>query len=127
VGFTVVDTGGIDALPFRGDTDPLAEDSVPFISLIRAQAELAIAEADVIVFLTDAAAGLTPADEEVANILRRSDKPIILAANKAESPRVREAAVEFYALGLDELHLVSALHGQGVADLLDRVVEAQCG
>jgi len=94
------------------------------VPLIRAQAELAIAEADVVIFLTDAAVGATPADEEVAQILRRSQKPVFVVANKAESPRVREAAVEFYSLGLGEVHVISALHGQGVADLLDLVVAA---
>lgn len=131
VRFTVVDTGGIEVLPEKvaagvrpGPMRPLAEDSVDFIPLIRAQAEIAIAEADVVIFLTDATTGLTPADEEVADILRRSKKPVLLAANKAESPRVREAAVEFYALGLGEVYPISALHGIGVADLLDRVVQA---
>ncbi|RME35782.1 MAG: ribosome biogenesis GTPase Der, partial [Thermoflexia bacterium] len=129
--FTVVDTGGIEVLPERvvrgerpGPERPLAEDSAAFIPLIRAQAEQAIAEADVVVFLTDAAAGLTLADREVADILRRSQKPVFLAANKAESPRVREATVEFYELGLGEVYPISALHGYGVADLLDRVVQA---
>ncbi len=129
--FTVVDTGGIEVLPERvvaglrpGPERLLAEDSAAFIPLIRAQAELAIAGADAVIFLTDAIAGLTPADEEVSDILRRSQKPVFLAANKAESPRVREEAVEFYALGLDEVYPISALHGQGVADLLDLVVNS---
>ncbi len=129
--FTVVDTGGIEVWPERvavgqrpAPDRPLAEDSAPFIPLIRAQAEQAIAEADVVVFLTDAITGPTPADREVADILRRSRKPVFLAANKAESPRVREAAVEFYELGLGDVHPISALHGHGVADLLDRVVQA---
>ncbi len=131
VAFTVVDTGGIEVWPERvvegqrpAPAQPLAEDSAPFIPLIRAQAEQAIAEADVVVFLTDAIAGPTPADQEVAEILRQSQKPVFLAANKAESPRTREAAVEFYELGLEEVHPISALHGYGVADLLDRVVQA---
>ncbi len=129
--FTVVDTGGIEVLPERvvagarpAPGQPLTEDSVPFIPLIRGQAEMAIRDADAIIFLTDAAAGLTAADEEVADILRRSQKPVFVAANKAESPRVREAAVEFYGLGMGEIHPISALHGQGVADLLDLVVES---
>lgn len=129
--FTVVDTGGIEVWPERvaegqrpAPARPLAEDSAPFIPLIRAQAEQAIAEADAVIFLTDAMAGPTPADREVADILRRSQKPVFLAANKAESPRVREAAVEFYELGLEEVHPISALHGYGVADLLDRVIQA---
>ncbi|MGD1995602.1 MAG: ribosome biogenesis GTPase Der [Anaerolineae bacterium] len=124
VRFTVVDTGGLEALPKGKEQQPLAENSAPFVPLIRAQAELAIAEADAVIFLTDAAAGLTPADEEVADVLRRSQKPIFLAANKAESPRVRQQAVEFYALGLDEIYPISALQGHGVADLLDQLVQA---
>jgi len=130
VSFTVVDTGGIEILPERvmrgtrpGPEQPLAEDSAAFIPMIRAQAELAIAEADAIIFVTDAAAGLTPADEEVANLLRRADKPIFLAANKSESPRVRAEAVEFYALGLGEVYPISGLHGHGVGDLLDDLVD----
>ena len=128
--FTVVDTGGIEVLPERvvsgrrpAPDQVLAEDSAAFIPLIRAQAELAIADADAIVFLTDAGAGLTPADQAVADILRRTDKPIFVAANKAESPRVRQAAVEFYALGMGEVYPISALQGMGVADLLDELVE----
>lgn len=130
VHFTVVDTGGIEVLPERvvsgrrpAPDQPLTEDSAAFIPLIRAQAELAIADADAIVFLTDAAAGLTPADHAVADILRRAEKPVFVAANKAESPRVREAAVEFYALGMGEVYPISALQGMGVADLLDELVK----
>jgi GTP-binding protein len=128
------DTGGIEVLPERvaagrrpAPERPLAEDSADFIPLIRAQAELAIAGADAVIFLTDATAGLTAADEEVADILRRSRKPVFLAANKAESPSAREAAVDFYSLGLQEVYPISALHGQGVADLLDEVVQALPG
>ena len=128
--FTVVDTGGIEVLPDRvaagtrpGPEQPLTEDSAAFIPLIRAQAEIAIADADAVIFLTDGAAGLVAADEEVADILRRSQKPVFVAVNKTESHRAREAAVEFYRLGMAEVYPISALHGQGVADLLDRVVE----
>ncbi|MBN1178136.1 MAG: ribosome biogenesis GTPase Der [Anaerolineae bacterium] len=131
ISFLVVDTGGIEVLPERVAQGtrpqpglPLTEDSAAFIPQIRAQAELAISEADAVIFLTDAGIGLTPADEEVANILRRSDKPVFLAANKAESPRVREEAVEFYALALGEVYPISALQGHGVADLLDDLVDA---
>ena len=130
VDFTVVDTGGIEVLPESvtsgRSTEPervLAQDSAPFLPEIRAQAELAIGEADVIVFLGDAVAGVTVADEEVADILRRSEKPIFVAANKAESESARAAAVDFYSLGLGEVFPVSALHGHGVADLLDAVVD----
>jgi GTP-binding protein len=129
VQFTVVDTGGIEVLPDRvargtrpQPGQPLSEDSVAFIPQIRAQAELAIAEADAVIFLTDAIVGLTHADEEVADILRRSRKPVFLAANKAESPRVREEVVEFYTLGLGEVYPISAMQGYGVADLLDDLV-----
>jgi GTP-binding protein len=129
--FTVVDTGGIEVLPDTvvmgrrpGPERVLAQDSAPFIPLMRAQAEQAIYEADVIIFVTDVASGLTPADEEVADILRRSRCPVFLAANKADNLRLCEAALEFYALGLETLYPVSALHGSGVADLLDDVVEA---
>jgi GTP-binding protein len=129
--FTVVDTGGIEVLPDTvmvgrrpGPERVLAQDSAPFIPLMRAQAEQAIYEADVIIFVTDVTSGLTPADEEVAEILRRSRCPVFLAANKADNPRLREAALEFYTLGLETLYPVSALHGSGVADLLDDVVEA---
>jgi GTP-binding protein len=129
--FAVVDTGGIEVLPDTvvvgrrpGPERVLAQDSAPFIPLMRAQAEQAIYEADVIIFVTDVISGLTPADEEVAEILRRSRCPVFLAANKADNLRLREAALEFYTLGLEKLYPVSALHGSGVADLLDDVVEA---
>jgi len=131
VTFTVVDTGGIEVLPETvsagkrpGPERVLAQDSAPYIPLIRTQAEQAIAAADAVVFLTDAAGGLTAADEEVANILRRARCPVFLAANKADNERLRQDALEFYALGLGEVYPVSALHGIGVADLLDDVVEA---
>jgi GTP-binding protein len=129
--FTVVDTGGIEVLPDTvvvgrrpGPERVLAQDSAPFIPLMRAQAEQAIYEADVVIFVTDVVSGLTSADEEVAEILRRSRCPVFLAANKADNLRLREAALEFYTLGLETLYPVSALHGSGVADLLDDVVEA---
>ena len=129
VQLTIVDTGGIEVLSDKvtaglrpGPQDLLSEDSAAFIPLIRAQAELAISEADVVIFLTDAATGLTAADQEIADILRRSQKPVLLAANKAESQRALDSAVEFYALGLDEVYPISALHGKGVADLLDQVI-----
>jgi len=131
VTFTVVDTGGIEVLPETvsagkrpGPDRVLTQDSAPYIPLIRTQAEQAIADADAIIFITDAASGLTAADEEVADILRRARCPVFLAANKADNERLRQDALEFYALGLEEIYPVSALHGTGVADLLDDVVEA---
>jgi GTP-binding protein len=130
VPFTVVDTGGIEVLPETvaagrrpGPERVLAQDSAPFIPLMREQAELAIREADAIIFITDVVSGLTAADKEVADILRRSRCPVFLAANKADNLRLRQATLEFYALGLGEVYAISALHGIGVADLLDDVVE----
>jgi GTP-binding protein len=129
--FTVVDTGGIEMLPETvmagrrpGPERVLAQDSAPFIPLMRAQAEQAIQEADAIIFITDAASGLTAGDNEVADILHRARCPVFLAANKADNIRLRQAALEFYALGLGVVHPISALHGTGVADLLDDVVGA---
>ncbi len=131
VTFVVVDTGGIEVLPDTvaagrrpGPERVLAQDSARYIPLIRAQAEQAIAGADAVIFLTDAAGGLTAADEEVAGILRRARCPVFLVPNKADNERLRQDALEFYALGLGEVYPISALHGVGVADLLDDVVEA---
>jgi GTP-binding protein len=135
--FTVVDTGGIEVLPERvldrvdlrrgrGEriVELLSENSALFIREIRAQAELAIEGADVVVMLCDAETGLTAADEEVADILRRADKPVFLAINKADNARRRDVVFEFYALGLGEPYAISALHGTGVGDLLDELVAA---
>ena len=127
VAFTLVDTGGIEALDgvTTGQIDPLAEDSAQFIHEIREQAEIAMAEADVIVFVVDLTTGITAADEYVAELLRRTDKPIIIAASKGDNPERRANAAEFYALGLPaEVFAVSGLHGTGVGDLLDAIVEA---
>jgi GTP-binding protein len=131
IAFTVVDTGGIEILSDAvaagrrpGPERVLAQDSAPFIPLMRAQAEQAIYEADAIIFLTDAAGGLTAGDREVADILRRARCPVFLAANKADNPGLRQAALEFYGLGLGTVYPISALHSTGVADLLDDVVEA---
>ncbi len=126
--FIVVDTGGIEPLKERGGQvvsasyDPLAAASKGFVAEIRSQAELAIEEADVIVFLVDAKEGLTAADEEVAAMLRQTDKPVILAANKADNAERRMNALEFYALGLGDPHPISAYHGTGTGDLLDVIV-----
>ena len=130
VSFTVVDTGGIEILPETvvagrrpGPDRVLAQDSAPFIPLMRTQAELAIQEADAVIFMTDAASGMTAGDTEVADTLRRARCPIFLAANKADNPRLHQSALEFYAMGLGTVYPISALHGIGVADLLDDVVE----
>ena len=113
VSFTIVDTGGLE---LTSSDDLMAQ--------VRAQAQMAITEADVILFLVDVKDGLTASDEEVARVLHRSAKPVLLAVNKADNRARREAAVEFYALGLGELYPVSALHGTGTGDLLDQVVGA---
>lgn len=127
--FYVMDTGGIDPSSGRGQA-PLSVGSKDFIRQIRAGAELAMEESDVILFVVDGQVGITPADEEIADILRRKQRPsedgpqppILLVVNKTESARVRQYAPEFYALGMGEPYPVSALHGTGTGDLLDEVV-----
>lgn len=121
--FLLVDTGGLEVTEGR-NTAPLSEDSERYLPLIRQQAEVAIQDADVIVQLVDGQAGVTAADREVADILRRSQKPVIVAANKLESGRLRDQAFEFYELALGEVFAVSALHGTGTGDLLDAIVQA---
>lgn len=130
--FTLVDTGGIEVLPPSvmagrrpGPEQVLTEDSAQFIPLIRAQAEQAIEEADVILFLVDAQTGITGADREVADLLRRTPKPVFVVANKAESELRRQQALEFYELGFEHLYTISALQGGvDLADLMDDVVAA---
>nr|MCU0498680.1 ribosome biogenesis GTPase Der [Anaerolineae bacterium] len=123
--FLVIDTGGIEVYQPKGTRDeaPLAEGSKDFVPQIRAQALLAIQEADVVIMVVDAMQGITAADEEIAEILRRTNKPIVVAANKADTLNRVEDAFEFYALGVGEVVGISAIHGIGVGDLLDRVVE----
>jgi len=109
--FRLVDTGGI----VEGPADRMQ-------SQIRRQAEIAVAEADLIVFLVDLHAGVLPDDDEVADILRRSRRPVLLVANKADDPRTdATAATDFLVFGLGEPMLVSAIHGIGTGDLLDEV------
>lgn len=126
--FNLVDTGGIEVYQPSGsrDTAPLAEGSIEFVPQIEEQALMAAREADVIVLLGDAVQGVTAADEQIAQILRRNsaEKTIIVAANKADSPQRAENAVEFYALGFEQVFAISAFHNDGVADLLDAVVAA---
>jgi GTP-binding protein len=131
--FDVVDTGGIDPTGtgpgLRGT--PLSIGSADFIEGIRYQAEVAVREADLVVFMVDVEAGVTPADEEVAAILRRLQKtvdgrrvpPILLAVNKTDSLKRLPDIYEFYNLGMGEPHPVSAQHGTGTGDLLDAIVE----
>ncbi len=129
VPFALVDTGGIEILPTSVEEGrrptplpPLLEDSDQYIPMIRAQAEQAIENADVIIFLTDAASGLTAADREVAALLRQTQKPVLLVANKADNERRELEALEFYELGMGEVRPISAIHGHGIGDLLDEVV-----
>ena len=110
--FMMVDTGGIEIM----NTDKIADS-------IRQQAQIAIAEADVILFVCDARAGITHEDAEVAKMLRQSKKPIVLAINKADSPKQEMEIFEFYNLGIGEPIPVSAANHLGLGDLLDAVVE----
>ncbi len=127
--FHIVDTGGID--PTHGGRTPLSVGSADFIGEIKSQAQVAINEADVVLFVTDGQAGVTAPDIEVANILRRSQKkledgsfypPILVVVNKCESRETRDAAGQFYELGLGDPHPVSAVHGSDTGDLLDVLV-----
>jgi GTP-binding protein len=123
--FTLIDTGGLEF----GSAIPVGQvglDGQPgdIMKNVRSQAELAIEEADVIVFLVDARSGITAVDEEVADLLRRTQKPVILAANKADNAARRQDAVEFYSLGLGEPVTISSIQGTGTGDLLDIIVEA---
>jgi GTP-binding protein len=102
----------------------LEEGSRGFVKEIRGQALIAIEEADVIVMVVDVLDGITAADEEVADILRRSNKPIVLTTNKADNEGRMREIVEFYGLGLGDVYGISALHGLGTGDLLDAIVEA---
>jgi len=116
--FTVVDTAGL-LFEEEDETAPLVE----IARRVREQAELAIAEADAIIFMVDAVEGLTTADAEVAEVLRHTYKPVVLAANKADNQERALNAVEFYALNLGEPIPMSAYHGIGTGDVLDHVAE----
>jgi GTP-binding protein len=124
VEMTVVDTGGIgvETEILTGPGDPSRWGSLP-LSHILAQAQEAMEEADLIVFLVDALNGISGADLDVAELLRRSKKPIVLGANKAEGKRGSQNAVEMYELGLGEPIPFSAIHGTGTGDLLDAIVD----
>ncbi len=109
--FTLIDTGGIE---------PMKEDIISV--QMRRQAELAIDTADVIIFLVDGRDGLTAADEDVAHILRRSKKPVVLTVNKVDHPKFEDTAYDFYSLGIGNPITISAEQGLGLGDLLDEVV-----
>ena len=111
--FILIDTGGI-----------ITNDEDEFVKNIFAQAKIAVDEADLILFVVDAKSGLNPYDNDIANILRQSKKPVIVVANKADSSNEFTFADEFYTLGFDEVVPLSALHGSGgVGDLLDLITK----
>jgi GTP-binding protein len=130
VTFDIVDTGGIDPVRSSAGKQPLSIGSAEFIEAIRYQAEAAIQEADVVLFITDADSGVTPADQEVAQILRRYQRerdgiflpPVLLVVNKADSQARRDQALQFYELGMGEPYPISAVHGTGTGDMLDALV-----
>lgn len=109
--FNLIDTGGIDL----GDE--------PFQQQIRAQAEVAIDEADVIIFMVNGREGVTQADEMVAKILYKSNKPVVLAVNKIDNPEMRSEIYDFYSLGFGEPFPISGSHGLGLGDLLDEAAK----
>ncbi|ALC90105.1 GTP-binding protein Der [Bacillus sp. FJAT-18017] len=109
--FNIIDTGGIDI----GDE--------PFLEQIRQQAEIAIEEADVIIFIVNGREGVTAADEEVAKILYKTKKPVVLAVNKIDNPEMRAEIYDFYALGFGEPFPISGSHGLGLGDLLDEAAK----
>jgi GTP-binding protein len=109
--FTIVDTGGLEIKP-----------RTSIARGIKGQVEVAIAEADVIIFMVDIRDGVVPSDLEITEMLRSSSKPIVLAANKADNARLESGTAEFYQLGLGEPFALSAYHGRGTAELLDKVI-----
>lgn len=124
--FTLIDTGGIEVYQPRGnpETSALAEGSRMFVEQIKTQALIAIETADVIVMVVDAQQGVTAADEDIANILRKTNKPLLVAANKLDNASLSDDIYEFYGLGLGEVIGLTAIHGKGSGDLLDRIVES---
>jgi GTPase len=110
--FRLIDTGGVDLA-----------DTGPFGPQVAAQAREAVEEADLVLFVLDAKAGITPGDEELAEILRRSRRPVLVLANKLDNPRRDAEALEFHRLGLGDPIPISALHGHGTGDLLDEIVQ----
>ncbi|MDD3800690.1 MAG: ribosome biogenesis GTPase Der [Desulfuromonas sp.] len=108
--FTLIDTGGFE---------PASEDRM--LVQMREQSQLAIEEADLVLFVLDGRAGLTPADEEVAALLRQSTKPVLYVVNKVDGPQQEQAAAEFYGLGIASFVAISAEHGQGINDLVNQI------
>jgi GTP-binding protein len=110
--FTLVDTGGLEPAS-----------SVKMRKLVREQTEKAMDEASLLLFLVDGQEGINPIDQEVADAIRRSRKPVLLVVNKMESPRERDSLYEFYSLGLGDPIFISAIHGTNTGDLLDLVLD----
>ncbi|MGF3194999.1 ribosome biogenesis GTPase Der [Facklamia sp. P13055] len=108
--FRLIDTGGIDM------------SDEPLMHKIKYQAEIAMEEADVIIFMTSSREGVTDADEAIAHYLHRTNKPVVLAVNKADNPEQRQQVYEFYALGHGDPYPISSSHGTGTGDLLDQLV-----
>jgi len=113
VPFTLIDTGGFE---------PVSQELL--LQQMRSQSQLAMDEADVIIFLMDGRAGLTVADSEVAAMLRKLKKPVFYAVNKVDGDKVEALSAEFYALGIDRFHTISAAHNRGVGDLMEEVIAA---
>ena len=111
--FTLIDTGGFE---------PVSTEEI--LIQMREQTSLAIEQADAIIFLLDGKEGLTPADREITNLLRRTGKPVFFAVNKIDGPKHENFALEFYALGIDKIYTLSAQHGLGIGELMDDVVAA---
>ena len=111
--FSVVDTGG-----YTSNSDDVFEDA------IRRQVGIAIEEADVVLFMCEAATGITDYDAEIADLLRRSKKPVVLCVNKVDTGEKMYDAFDFYGLGLGEVWTISAANGSGTGDLLDEIVKA---
>ncbi|MFC2020896.1 ribosome biogenesis GTPase Der [Chloroflexota bacterium] len=109
--FTIVDTGGLETKPRSTISQGVKE-----------QVEIAITDADVIIFLVDVKDGVTPLDLEIADMLRQTSKPVLLVVNKADNAKLEAEAVEFYELGMGEPLVISAYHGRGTVDLLDSII-----
>jgi len=132
--FIIVDTGGIDPVEVSGanNQEPLSIGSKDFVPEIRSQAEVAIRDSDVVLFLVDVESGITPADREVADLLRRNQAtrdgerfpPVLLVVNKCDNQTRRNDAYVFYEMGMGEVYPISAQHGHGTGDLLDALVQS---
>ena len=131
--FDIIDTGGLDPTqvgPGKGQ-EPLSVGSHMFIDEIRSQAEIAIEEADAILFVVDGQTGITPADREITNSLRKAQEtrdgelfpPILLVVNKCENEEAKQNSVQFYELGFKKIFAISAIHGSATGDMLDALVE----